>query len=186
MLSDANMFIQIGQRSPKLEYKLIFFSSILFSSIMEQNGTILQRQESTSSQCQFINDYKKRPSPLMGSWRSELTKFESLVGIFLIFLNLTLIGILFPMVTSNVSKLNKLVQKENDMGKTLKKSFIKQTNLIEKIDGINDKQIQYQIQLDVIDGMQVLTFIILKGPGPSKKGVTQIIQFFYPCHLLFT
>ena len=131
---------------------------------MEQNGTILQRLDSTSSQCQFLNDHKKRPSLLMGSWFSGWTKFESLVGIFLIFLNLTLIGILFPMVTSNVSKLNKLVEKENDIGKTLKESFIKQNNLIEKIDGVNDKQIQYQIQLDEIDGMQILTFIIFKGP----------------------
>merc|ERR1711976_929167 len=126
-------------------------------NIMEQNGTILQRLDSTSSQCQFLNDHKKRPSLLMGSWFSGWTKFESLVGIFLIFLNLTVIGILFPMVTSNVSKLNKLVEKENDIGKTLKESFIKQTNLIEKIDGVNDKQIQHQIQLDEIDGIQMKT-----------------------------
>ena len=90
---------------------------------MEQGCTILQRLDSTSSQLQIIEGHKKRPSPLMGSWWSGWTKFESLVLIFLIFLNLTLIGILFPMVTSTISKLNRLVEAENIVGKTLNENI---------------------------------------------------------------
>merc|ERR1711976_241789 len=48
-------------------------------------------------------------------------------------------------------------EKENDIGKTLKESFIKQNSLIEKIDGVNDNQIQHQIQLEEIDGILNIT-----------------------------
>ena len=115
---------------------------------------------SLSSQMPLTDVHKKCPSiPCSVSWR----RFENLVIILITVLNVFFIGILFPMISSSIYKLDKLENVHNLLKQTLGERDTKQNMFEQKIDNITSNQKKHQEKLENFDGMFVLIYFLSKS-----------------------
>ena len=82
----------------------------LRKKIMEMNEQPFNRSDSTSSQEYLTEPCKKRGF----NWRSCWAKFGNLASISLIVVNVFLVFILFPLISSCISRLDKIVENQNE------------------------------------------------------------------------
>ena len=114
---------------------------------------------SLSSQIPLTDVHKRCPSiPCSVSWR----RFENLVIILITVLNVFFIGILFPMISSSIYKLDKLEHVHNLLKQTLGERDTKQNMFEQKIDNITSNQKKHQEKLENFDGMFVLVYFLSK------------------------
>ena len=116
------------------------------------NEQPFNRSDSTSSQEYLTEPCKKRGF----NWRSCWAKFGNLASISLIVVNVFLVFILFPLISSCISRLDKIVENQNEF----------QNALVKRVDGLDksNKQINKAIQDAEMKESK---------PGPKgDKGVT--------------
>ena len=112
----------------------------------EDEDSIVKIQEWKSDSSQ--RNLKETLKSYLFGW----TKFESLVLISLILLNSFLIGVLFPIVSTSLSTLDNLIDKQDIVSFSLNENSKIQRQLDQKVDKIaNTGKIQ-QDQLVEIDG----------------------------------
>ena len=94
------------------------------------NEQPFNRSDSTSSQEYLTEPCKKRGF----NWRSCWAKFGNLASISLIVVNVFLVFILFPLISSCISRLDKIVENQNEF----------QNALVKRVDMINTTQVRIE------------------------------------------
>ena len=143
--------------------KVIFIGSmeehrpeISFVNNDDDSEVKIEKWKFNSTRKNFIQTFKKCRPSIIKSSVSGWTKFESLVLISLIVLNLFLIGVLFPIVSTSIATLDKLIDTQNMVSQSLNENMEKQNDLERKVDKIADTGKQQQEQLGEIDGMNTV------------------------------
>ena len=132
---------------------------------------------SLSSQMPLTDVHNKCPSiPCSVSWR----RFENLVIILITVLNVFFIGILFPMISTSIYKLDKLEHVHNLLKQTLGERDTKQNMFEQKIDNITSNQKKHQEKLENFDGMFVLIYFLLKSLLKKTEIISKSNVSFIP------
>ena len=127
----------------------------------EDSEVKIEKWKFNSTRKNFIQTFKKCHPSIIKSGLSGWTKFESLVLISLIILNLFLIGVLFPIVSTSIVTIDKLIDTQNMVSQSLTENMEKQNDLESKVEKIADTGKQQQEQLGEIDGMNILAYYMI-------------------------
>ena len=134
---------------------------ILFVKNDEDSEVKIEKWKFLSTKKNFIQTFKKCHPSITKSSLSGWTKFESLVLISLIFVNLFVIGVLFPIVSTSIATLDKLIDTQSVLSQSLNENLEKQNDFERKVDKITDTGKQQEEQLGEIDGMNIFVYYVI-------------------------
>ena len=106
----------------------------------------LNRSDSTSSEAYLTDPCKKRPSNF--NWRSCWAKFGNLSLISLILVNVFLVFILLPLISSCISRLDKIVENQNEYRNTFANKVEAIDSKVNAIDSKIEKLDEAQSQIE--------------------------------------